>query len=616
MDKISNLNRKGHWLFFRKRLFGLVYVIGFVLSVVGSYQVYSSQVTGAWELITNVINSVIKLFVFSPTVAMDKVAPPAYELATWIAPLGTVLGFFQVFEKHFLRLKQWFRHERKKHLLVMGNRQLAESFFDQLLLEEDGERLLYLIPFKSKPEDYVNLEKKGIKVIALDFDNPDYYENSVMAKRYRMAEASALVCFEAEPRNFGQLTALNQILNQSNFPPIPTHILSNSEKAKELIEDQALAWKALDVQFFKLADLRALQLLSKEDFPIYLTPGLMEDWKETDLASEERIAEKLGHVHLLIIGFGQLGQAIFKQASNLCTVNTKQRLHVIIVDKNADQRFDFFEAEIEQLEKVAAVQVLNYDVQAKALPSTLAEIKKTNPFTAVVFCLDDTQQSLLSLERLRYHFSTAKVAVYSAKPAEIEAMLTAIRSKRGEVVCFGADEAILNRAVILSDKLLARAKAFNAYYNEVAAALMGSPPETRSIDEQWQSLNTLKKESSLAQALHRPLKVAILEKICQLPQFPERVDELVRQWRAELEGLSPAEQVNHVVSDPLKNFLTELEHRRWNNFHYMRNFRFSEEKDLANKKHDCLIDDWSEFLSGPQRDKALYDYISVLSLDK
>ena len=39
-----------------------------------------------------------------------------------------------------------------------------------------------------------------------------------------------------------------------------------------------------------------------------------------------------------------------------------------------------------------------------------------------------------------------------------------------------------------------------------------------------------------------------------------------------------------------------------------------QKKDLAAKQHDCLIDDWNEFLSGDVRDKAIYDFLSVLEL--
>lgn len=611
----TTLKQRGRWPFIRKRLFNLIYIVGVVLSVIGSYQVYAPQVQGAWELVTNVLFSVIKLFLFAPTVGMDQVAPPAYELATWIAPLGTVIGFFQVFEKQLLRFRQWLRHERKAHLLVTGDASLAEIFLQQVQAENPNERLLYLVEQGYKPEDFLGLERRGIKVAGLDFSHPDFYENALLASRYRFHDAKALVCFDAEPQNFGKVAAINQILGRSEKAPIPTHLLSADEKAKEILEDRALNWQNLDVHFFNLNDLKAMQLVQREDFPVYQTAGLNSTWQSTDVVSEKTIAQKLAHAHVLIIGFGQLGQAVFRQVSNVATINTHERLRITIVDKNANTKFDFFEADIDQLEKVCDVHLINHDLQAKALPTALYAASQEYPFTALVFCLDDAQRSLLSYERLHRLFAGASVAVYCPKPAELSSLVEAIEAKRGTLLCFGADTDILNKNVLLNEQLLSRAKYFNAEYNRVAAELMGWPVETRSPEEQWLQLNTLKKESSLAQTLHRPSKRAIIEKLCQLNEFPDSVETLCERWRAELEGLSTAEQVNLIVADPVKNFLTELEHRRWNNFHYMRNFYYAEEKDLANKKHDCLIDDWAAFLAGPQRDKAIYDFLSILALD-
>ena len=62
--------------------------------------------------------------------------------------------------------------------------------------------------------------------------------------------------------------------------------------------------------------------------------------------------------------------------------------------------------------------------------------------------------------------------------------------------------------------------------------------------------------------------------------------------------------------------MTALEHKRWNNFYYMRDFQFNEKKDEYLKTHDCLIDDWDVFLVGIQRDKAIYDTLSTLSINQ
>ncbi len=298
----------------------------------------------------------------------------------------------------------------------------------------------------------------------------------------------------------------------------------------------------------------------------------------------------------------------------MACVNPYEKLRITIVDQSADQRFDYFSARIDPLDKVVEVQLINAHLESRALPTALREASSEKAFSAVVFCLEDTQLSLLSYERYFALWSEAELAFYTPNSKQTEALMRAIEKKRGPFYCFGSDKAILTKHMIIDEVLMRRSIDFNAYYNRVAAELMGWPTETLSAPEQWQKLDTLKKESSMAQAMHRVVKLSILERVCQLPNYPDSVRELLNEWTAELEGLSTAEQVNLITRYPLKNYLTALEHRRWNNFHYMRNFVFAEEKNLELKQHDCLIDDWDEFLGSRQREKAIYDYLSVLSL--
>ena len=62
------------------------------------------------------------------------------------------------------------------------------------------------------------------------------------------------------------------------------------------------------------------------------------------------------------------------------------------------------------------------------------------------------------------------------------------------------------------------------------------------------------------------------------------------------------------------NYMSALEHKRWSNFYYMKNFVYSEKKDEVNCTHNSLIDDWDEFLHSDKREEVIYDFISVLSV--
>lgn len=95
----------------------------------------------------------------------------------------------------------------------------------------------------------------------------------------------------------------------------------------------------------------------------------------------------------------------------------------------------------------------------------------------------------------------------------------------------------------------------------------------------------------------------------------QTAEELLAKWRSRLSEKSVQEKVQIIEEDPAMNFMTASEHKRWNNFYYMCGFRFGD-KDETKKTHDCLIDNWQVFLDGPQREKAIYDMLSVLSIEE
>ncbi|MBF4805485.1 MAG: hypothetical protein HXM47_02685 [Pseudoleptotrichia goodfellowii] len=135
-----------------------------------------------------------------------------------------------------------------------------------------------------------------------------------------------------------------------------------------------------------------------------------------------------------------------------------------------------------------------------------------------------------------------------------------------------------------------------------------------SPDKQWNSLSNIKKESSRNQCMHQNIKKVLLGKIAEIEGFSS-AKELLQSWKNQIDNLSPTEQVNIIENNPFMNYMTALEHKRWNNFYYMKNFVYSDEKNEVNRTHNSLIDDWNEFLKSDQSDKAVYDFISVLSAE-
>ena len=92
------------------------------------------------------------------------------------------------------------------------------------------------------------------------------------------------------------------------------------------------------------------------------------------------------------------------------------------------------------------------------------------------------------------------------------------------------------------------------------------------------------------------------------------LDPTLENWRATLDDRPIQEQIEFFIRDTARNYLTALEHRRWNTFYYLHDFSWGPVKDEARKVHDSLIDDWRDFMTSPVSDKSIYDFLSVIAV--
>jgi len=79
MKKISNIIK----YYFNKNLW-IIYILGFILSLIGSFQVYHGRYDNILKEISVIFVSVLKLFLFVPIEGFTRQNPLAYELAILI----------------------------------------------------------------------------------------------------------------------------------------------------------------------------------------------------------------------------------------------------------------------------------------------------------------------------------------------------------------------------------------------------------------------------------------------------------------------------------------------------------------------------------------------------
>lgn len=596
--------------YYFKKIRFILFAIALVIAFIGSYQYHFNEYASPIKGIQVVLYSTVKLFAFSPTSFVTGEAPLLYEIAVWLAPAVTMVGFFSLFQKIYQRIKFGIFHIGKKHILLLGDNDNTVEFIKSINREKDKTAAILLCDISDSvdEEKYKNLLTK---VVRIDFSNPEDPINRMTLRDEKLGKRIRIVSFEEEPKNFGLISKLHQMKFWDHI--VEVYVETKNYRIKELIEARMDQLKDFDLHYFNIQELLVKKLMEDSSFNFNPIAGFNDDWSAKTFSSMEEIAEELGTFNILIIGFSEISEHFLSQASNLLTVNPLKNLSVTVMDSSVS-RFNNFINSRKMISKVIDFEFIEVGEAAYKIKPEAEKRHLDKTFSAVFFGFDDVNKNIILVDNLIESFNDVPFAVYATNTVELNTVIESLKLRHKKITPFGDKAQVLNRQVIIKEELLDKAKYFNSYYNEVMNDLMGWESDGKSEEEQWMSLSNIKKESSTYQAAHRQTKLKLLGKFTEAADQRSTPGAIIKTWKEKLAGKSVSEQLKVVESDPYMNYMTALEHKRWNNFYYMRNFVFAEEKDEYMKKHDCLIDDWTEFMGGKQRDKAIFDTLSSLSL--
>lgn len=587
----------------------VLFVIALVLSLVGSYELYHGKFNDIFKEITVILYSTFKLFAFVPTQPITEEAPLTYELAVWAAPAFTMVGFFSVFKKIFISIRHNLYHLNRKKIAVVGNNENCIEFIKNMNDKHPDIGILLLCDISDKVDEEM-LHEMLTKVVRVDFSHPENEANKYIIRDEKVFEYGKLVCFEDEPKNYGIINSLN-IINDGK-ENVEIYLQTNNYRLKELIEYKLDKMKSFDIHYFHVNDLIIKKLLEESTFK-FKNPKIFSDsWEDKEFDDFKSIANHVGTYNILIIGFSKMSESFLLQASNLLTINPLEDLRVTIIDENINEKFEEFKSYKSMIHKVFKYELVDLKLNSVDFKKEIYKRQNEEVYSAAIFSSDDAIMNLLNADKLVNTLVETPFAIYVDDLMGLDTLVDSLRLRHKEISVFGYKREVLNKEVIIEEDLLQKAKEFNGVYNATLSKIMGWDQDTRSINEQWMELSNIKKESSIFQASHRATKLKLLGKFSEITNT--KVQDAIENWSKQLENKSIEEQIQYVEQDPLLNFMTALEHKRWNNFYYMRDFKFSKNKDEYAKTHDCLIDDWDEFLQGIQRDKAIYDTMSTLTL--
>lgn len=601
---------KKKFFYYLKKFKVVFFLITLALALYGSYQYHYHKYSNPIKAVQVVLYSTVKLFAFSPTSFVTNEAPLAYELAVWLAPAVTMVGFFSLFKRIYQIIKFNIFHIGKKHILLIGDNDKTVEFIKSINGEKDRQACILICDI-SDTVDEVKYNNLLTKILRLDFSNPTNEINTRLLKDEKLGTNARLISFEEEPKSYGIIDKLHQM----NFwdGKLEIFVETKNYRIKELIEAKMDKLERFDLHYFNIKELLVKKLVEESAFSFNYVEGFRDDWSEKSFNSMEEIAACLGTFNILIVGFSEISEHFLMQITNLLTVNPIKNLSVTVVD-NSPTRFRDFVYSKRMIKNVLDFEFINVEDEFYKIKEEVYKRHSEKRYCAGFFGMEDVSENILIVDNLLETLADVPIAVYADNIMELNTVIESLRLRHKEIIAFGDKSEVINKKVIIKEELLQKAKEFNSYYDKVMNELMGWDPDEKTRDEKWMSLSNIKKESSAYQAAHRNTKLKILGKFTEINELKNSPKEIISEWIKILQEKNISEQVRIVQENPHLNFMTALEHKRWNNFYYMRDFVYDEVKDEYKKKHDCLIDDWSEFLESKQREKAIFDTLSMLSI--
>ena len=648
----------------------------FGIALIGSVEYYT-QVRYAGEVVyerlpSTILFSVIKLYAFSPTVSTGVPTPLCYEAAKWLAPLCTAYWLLRALEavlRHRLELISR-RLGKKNQILVVGYNPESAAFLvnleeeNQTKRREGGDEHLAVLVPDQVLEQEVRLELERERVLVRQPLKAEDAHKGEFAGGWLRDFKEAVLFGSNSPGNFVILKRVLDWAGSQNGASISGRgkirlaVRCENRILRKVMEDYYDRFpgeKPLELRLFAMAQMAAEDLFARE--PLYancLDRGRAWLKDQQDKGNRPGAAAVLGQVpnpHLLIAGFGSLGQAVFEEALltgalSFCSqVEGYERLRITIIDRDGEKCRELIQSRYPRIDKICQVEYI-----AASMDSIQVErgLRRLPPVTYGAVCFQDQTTAVEATEKLRWYLSLyggledgnlkfparIPIAVRLQSGGTVLRFLMEQEAKETESPCalldFGGGKRILNRENVVGSRLEEEAKSFHLGYckiqqmmerqmTEGAQAEEGASPgwDDDARERLWNGLNFEKRESNRAQAKNRPYMARLLELFEPLPP----AEEMFR-------NVGNTDQfLKELKKRDVPDVLAAQEHLRWCNFHYVKGYvgRCRDRKDkgkvrriqedgevYCGKVHNCLIDSWQEMREDSQaRNTICYDVCAL-----
>lgn len=634
--------------YYKKKIVLGLFIITVIFGLQTLYTYYSAKISDPLQLLSAVLYGTIKLFLFVSPISAEEKSSIFYEFAKWMAPILTSAFIFTQISNILLHVKNMLLNRTSMHhVLVFENTEMGETLIGNLMKESTPYKISLIT--KNFLDDRLKnkYEKKGIATYQIDFEHCDENEVRELFSSLHIHHAKYIFfCSDNDLENYALYA--NVIKRIKPRRPITCYancssntvvgymeeLLSEERKGEELL-------KKIDTVHFNQKDLTVRMLLAEPAVKhsiLKSLEGISEDSQIADSIENnhhttdsienhyhtvDSIENSIKPLHVLLFSVNDLTLPLLKQLANDATTSLTRNPKISILEENASQRMqellDLNAPEREGLLRALEIECIDLGHEQRNLQNYLKGLGKEESPSLIFLMQEDVVKSLKALKLMNRYFGQVPKVLRNISNVDLTHVLPKSKDK---IKVFGDLSEIMTGEILIREALDNRAKQFNEAYNKASrAAGMGEGTA-------WNELSYVKKNSSRQSATHAGIKEEIIRRVL-FGKSEEEISAYLSEKLEEFKNLQEAQKLGgenrkeefqqnfrrYLSENPLLDFLSRLEHKRWCNSYYAMNFRYGEKKDENLKTHPCLIEDWGEVI-GEKFDicHPEYDLLSVFTL--
>lgn len=611
------------------RILLIMAMISFAVAMVEGYFYYAEYAQYPMFRFMLMLQNSVEAFTFSADISLTAVIKRfaverslfqmcvdyVYAVIVFIAPLCTMTFLYKVFEtvlKWNIRIQ---KDKTAEQIIIFGYNDRVKA----LLSKEKSwgkahKRKIQVVTAGELPSyDELNLLEKGVTVVSFECLGASEGKLKKFYHDIKIKQAAMILLME---ETYSKNFSLYQMLNESDAVPENVKIYCNCEEEsiRRIIETyydgSDVSQKKKDLELIDVTQIQARKILQEHPLHAY--------YEGKDIPVSQ------WHAHMLILGFGKLGQQLLLQAMTQGVIHSGNRIIIDVVDARIDelksifenhfssQYFDIREDEIRVRKGGADGELIlrfrKMDLRYKKFQQLLEELSAEDPFTYVAVCIKNQDISLhcvLEMERFfeKRGQKDVSIGVRMDVDQRVARYLTQDQSMHKNVFAMESIDHALTLGDVLASDINEKAKEYAYIYSSmdicceetVTDAMKAEGFVKKEQEENWRELKLFMRDSNRDLSCHASIKERAIR------EFGDR-DSMIRTYFG-AEGVlrkigsrwvfqgTEEELVERINKDPFLKEMAMLEHRRWCYAMAGRGWRATAgPKNMALRENPCMVD--------------------------